>query len=177
MQSLDSLILAIALNIDSALLGISLGLVSANKSSAFAIKWALYFGGFQGVLFFLGFMCFSLLSFLHPYSHLLAGLIFLFLGIKLLVAVIKDAQESIRIPDSVFASVILSITISLDAFFSSVSGLGREAFQRALLISVVGFGMTFLCTYFAARVRVTHRRGLLIGGSFILIFLGAKSFL
>ena len=180
MQLQDSLVLALALNIDSAVLGMSMGLLVSQKNSSFALKWALFFGGFQGALFLLGFVGFKILAFLHPISHLLAGSVFLVLGFKLILSVMNHQEESVRLPESLGSSVLFSLSISLDAFFSSVSGLRLDlgsVFKVSILIALVGILMTFFATYFAGQVKKTHRRSCLFVGSLLLIFLGVKSFL
>lgn len=180
MHYLDSLILAFALNVDSAILGMSIGLLGPHRDSRFALKWALYFGGFQGTLFLMGFFSFSALAFLHPFSHLIAGSVFTFLGLKLLISVIKHQEESVNLPESLWSSVLFSLSISVDAFFSSIAGVQQElvsVIETSFLIGAVGFVLTFLCTCFAGMVKKTHRKGFLLVGSFLLIFLGVKSFL
>ncbi len=179
MQSVDSFILAFALNVDSAVMGLSLALVAQRSDKAFGLKWSFYFGGFQGLMFYLGYFGFSLLSFLHPYSHFLAGSVFLVLALRLLVPAYYGKEESVSLPASLVGSILLSVSISIDAFFSSLAGLKHDlesVIQKSILIGLVGIMMTFVGVYFAGRIRSTERRVSLLLGGFLLIFLGVKSF-
>lgn len=180
MQSVYNFLLALGLNVDSAVLGMSLALVAQRSDQGFAFRWSLYFGGFQGLMFFLGYFAFSLVSFLHPYSHFIAGSVFLVLGLKLLVPAYFGKEESVTVPESFFSSVLLSASISVDAFFSSVAGLKHDlvsVLSLASLIALVGFVFTFVSIHFAGRIRPSERRASLVVGGFLLIFLGVKSFL
>lgn len=180
MQSVDNFLLALALNVDSAVLGLSLALVAGRFDGRFALRWAGFFGGAQGVMFFLGYYGFSLLSFLHPYSHFMAGSVFVVLGLKLLVPAYYNKEESVTLPSSFLGSAALSASISVDAFFSSVAGLKHDfssILSLALLIGLVGFVLTFLSVIFAGRIRTSERRASMLVGGFLLIFLGVKSFL
>lgn len=180
MQSVDNFLLALGLNVDSAVLGMSLALVAERSDKGFAFKWSLYFGGFQGMMFFLGHFSFSLLSFLHPYSHFLAGSVFLVLGLKLLVPAYYEKEESVSLPESFMSSVLFSLSISVDAFFSSVAGLKhdlRSVLSLAWLIALVGLVFTFISIIFAGRIRSSGRRASMVVGGLLLIFLGVKSFL
>ena len=180
MQSVDNFLLALGLNVDSAVLGMSLALVAQRSDKSFAFKWSLYFGGFQGLMFFLGYFGFSLLSFLHPYSHFLAGSVFLVLGLKLLVPAYYGKEESVSLPQSFMSSVLFSLSISVDAFFSSVAGLKHDlmgVLSLSWLIALVGFVLTFISVLFAGRIRPSERRASMVVGGFLLIFLGVKSFL
>ncbi len=180
MQSVDNFLLALGLNVDSAVLGMSLALVAERSDKGFAFKWSLYFGGFQGLMFFLGYFGFSLLSFLHPYSHFLAGSVFLVLGLKLLVPAYYGKEESVSLPESFMSSVLFSLSISVDAFFSSVAGLKHDlvsVLSQTWLIALVGFMLTYISVIFAGRIRSSERRASMVVGGFLLIFLGVKSFI
>jgi putative Mn2+ efflux pump MntP len=180
MQSVDNFLLAMGLNVDSAALGMSLALVAQRSDKSFAFKWSLYFGGFQGLMFFLGYFGFSLVSFLHLYSHFMAGSVFLVLGLKLLVPAYYGKEESVSVPGSFLSTVFFSASISVDAFFSSVAGLKHDmvsVLSLAILIALVGFMLTFISIHFAGRIRPSERRASMVAGGFLLIFLGVKSFL
>jgi putative Mn2+ efflux pump MntP len=179
MLLVDHFLLALALNIDCAILVFALTIVLERFSIRKTIKWGLWFGIFQGLLLWLGWWLVFQADFIRPWAAIVTGVVFIGLGLKIIIGVLQKRSTRPEISQTFLKMVLLSLGVSADAL---VAGFGlpymsSEAIAHlSVLVGAIGFAMSLTSGLLAHRVKVFPERIMLFAGALILIFLGLKSF-
>lgn len=178
MNSIEIILLAIALGVDCCVVSFSQGLIVKEEKELNSLKLAFTMGVFQALMPAFGYLFAFLISGLvKDFSHLLVFVIFLILGINFITeAFVEDTEEKSSCID-LKCLMLLGLATSIDALGAGASlrfsenNLGIPA----LVIGVVSFVMSIIgfwgCTFF----QKLPSKVMEICGGVILIGLAVKS--
>ncbi len=174
----ELLIIAAGLSMDAFAVSVCKGLATKTVRLRHMLRTGLWFGGFQGLMPLLGYLCGSAFRrHIEAYDHWIAFVLLAFLGVKMIREALKDEKE--RANDSFAASEMLPLAIatSIDALAVGVtfailpdvqifSAVGAIAVVTLLLCAIgVKLGNLFGGRY--------QKPAEVIGGA-ILILMGLK---
>ncbi len=173
----DALLLSLALGVDAAVVAFAIGLIHHDRTAAPAFRLALWFGGFQALMSFLGWYLAGHINMIKPYAHAGAGFVFLLLALKLFWDVWRESEEDVKgVPQTHHAHLVLAVATSIDALAAGVGMVGFTHPEWSIvLIGIVAFVMTFVGGVAALRARHFPEKSLEIVGGLILLFLGLKN--
>ncbi|MCR5416079.1 MAG: manganese efflux pump MntP family protein [Pseudobutyrivibrio sp.] len=183
MAILDIFLFGVGLSMDAFAVAICKGLAMRQVNKKQMLLIALFFGGFQALMPFLGFYLGS--TFAHKiqmYDHWIAFVLLLYIGGKMVIDAIKEWKdcefvEELDPPLDLKELTILAIATSIDALACGVTFSFIQDFNIFRAITIIGIttfvisaagvyaGNIFGCKY--------KSKAQLIGGA-ILIFLGVK---
>lgn len=177
MQLGESLLLSFALGVDAMAVAFAVGLAHPDKTHRPGLALALWFGGFQALMSFLGFALTQYVSFVSQWAEKGAGVVFIILGAKLFWDAWHET-DAVNVPQSHQAYLLLALATSIDAFAAGIALSGKETAPITIsLIGLVAFVMTWAGAWASRRLKHFPEKYLEITGSAILIFLGVKSLL
>ena len=181
----ELLLLAVALAMDAFAVSICKGLASKENYIKTGLVCGAWFGIFQALMPFLGWLLASLVAdYVESISAYIAFILLVFLGVKMIVEAVKEGDscpccEETEKNASLSPRVMLGFAIatSIDAMAAGVT-LAVSAEKRvALALSLIG-GITFLFCFIGAaigaKVGERFRSKAEIVGGVILVALGAK---
>jgi len=149
MDLITVLILAIGLSMDSFAVSISCGLAEQKVSFAHAVKIALAFAAFQGILPVLGwFMGTGIKSYVESFDHWIAFVLLAYLGGKMIYE--GATMPAYKKESNIYSFrhiAILSLATSIDALvvgFSYALAETEKIFGGALIIGAVTFFFSML---------------------------------
>lgn len=173
----------ISLAMDAFAVSISCGLSCGRTKHTFpsAMKIAMYFGFFQGIMVLIGWMFgLSFRDFISSYDHWVAFILLALLGGKMIYDAAEEDGCSISF-DSTKTLLVLSVATSIDALAVGVSfAVLSTTLANISLTSLIVAGITFVfCfggTYIGAKVGCNpkFKSRIDITGGLILMFLGIK---
>lgn len=171
----EVLILAIALSMDA--FAVSIGLGAKKNSSGLAIKAGLYFGLFQALMPFIGYLGGKgVLGWVETYAHWIAFGLLALIGTKMIY---EGAQEGVEEDISAVTNkmlLILAIATSIDAMAAgfSLTLLHVNPYIACLIIGLTTFIFSW-CGVFIGRTSGTRleSKAEFLGGT-ILVLMGFK---
>lgn len=177
------LLTGISLAMDAFAVSISCGLSCQKTKSTLpsAMKIALYFGFFQGIMVLIGWV-FGLFfkDFISAYDHWVAFILLVILGGKMIYDSAEEDGCSISF-DSTKTLLVLSIATSIDALaigvsFAVLSTSLANISVTSMIVAVITFLFCFGGTYIGAKIGCNpkFKTKIDITGGLILVFLGLK---
>ncbi|MBD1583741.1 manganese efflux pump MntP [Pseudoalteromonas sp. S16_S37] len=177
---LEVLVLAIALSMDAFAVSIGLGSKEKQHITGLALKAAIYFGVFQGLMPLIGYLGGKgALGFVDGYAHWIAFVLLLLIGAKMIYESVSEGiEDDIKnITDRVM--LMLAIATSIDAMAAgfSLTLSNQNPFFACAIIGVVTFGFSWL------GVLIGHKSGTWLEnkaeffGGVVLILLAFKTLL
>lgn len=173
----------ISLAMDAFAVSISCGLSCQRAESTLpsAIKIAIYFGFFQGIMILIGWVLgLSFKDFISDYDHWVAFGLLILLGGKMIHDSVEEGGCNISF-DSTKTLLVLSIATSIDALaigmsFSILSTTLMNISLTSLIVAVITFIFCFGGTYIGAKIGCNpkFKSKIDIAGGLILVFLGIK---
>ncbi|NLI90222.1 MAG: manganese efflux pump [Epulopiscium sp.] len=173
----------ISLAMDAFAVSISCGLAQGKKSKTLsvAMKLALSFGIFQGMMIFLGWAFgLSFKDLISSYAHWIAFILLALIGGKMIYDSRSEEGCSISF-DSLVTLMVLSIATSIDALavgvsYSVINISFIDITITALIVASVTFAFCFGGTYVGAKIGCNpkFKARIDITGGLILVFIGAK---
>ncbi|MGK7944014.1 MAG: manganese efflux pump MntP family protein [Microcystaceae cyanobacterium] len=170
-------------------LGLAADAFAVSLSSGFAIrhiklnkalKIALFFGVFQGIMPLLGWlMGLGFREFIASFSHWIAFLLLTFIGSKMIYETLNKADEKPFNPLDSYTLLMLAIATSIDAL---AAGLGLSVIKMSILLACTMIGLVTFSVCFIG-VYVGHKLGDILNqkierlGGLTLIGVGIKLFL
>lgn len=177
MSLVELFLIAVGLSMDAFAVAVCKGLAMPSMSWKKAAVVGLYFGGFQALMPFLGYLLGSgFKDVISSYDHWIAFILLALIGVNMIRESREDGEESLDASLGVRTMVLLAIATSIDAMavgvtlaflavpiLSSVSFIGVVTF----FLSVVGVkaGNVFGCRY-KSKAELT--------GGLVLILIGLK---
>lgn len=178
MEIILILILAITLSFDTFAASINYGILKPEIKFKQAIPIAIVFAIFQAAFFGFGYLSGTFIShIIMGYSVYLSSSILIFLGVRMIIKVVRETILNIKKEAKKLSLILLSIATSIDAFAVGVSfGLLYDNF---LLASIIIGIVTFVFSMASIRVGKffgdnMERTAEIVGG-IILILLGIKN--
>lgn len=175
--------LGVALAMDAFAVSICKGLSSKVHYLKTGLVCGLWFGFFQALMPFLGWLLGSTVAgYVERFSAYIAFGLLAFLGIKMIVEALKDGDECECGCDEKSASLAprvmlaFAIATSIDAL---AAGLTLAAMQAPLLLSLLVIGLTtfvlaFIGSALGAKFGARYKTGAEVAGGIVLLLLGIK---
>ncbi|MBQ2576027.1 MAG: manganese efflux pump [Lachnospiraceae bacterium] len=183
MDVISFFLLGVGLAMDALAVSVCKGLAMTKVNKKQCLVIALYFGGFQALMPFIGWsvgMTFA--KYIMKYDHWIAFLLLLYIGGKMIVEAIREWNEEIKV-DKMDVSLdhkemlMLAIATSIDALAVGVTFSFEPQTNIWIAISIIGIitffisgAGVFIGNIFGAKF---EKKAQVIGGS-ILIFIGAR---
>lgn len=186
MDIISIIIIAIGLAMDSFAVCITRGMCRQQFQAARAVKVALVFGFFQGLMPIVGYLSgIAFKSWIEQFDHWFALVILSVIGLKMIYDGFfapKNTPCNCRnMPDKVDWKkvILLAIATSIDALATGIIFVpyGNLIFIAAVIIAAVCFIFSFSGKYIGARFGKRLCVNVEVIGGFILIGIGLKVFL
>lgn len=170
--------LAFGLAMDAFAVSITCGLTMRKLKIRYALRIALFFGGFQALMPIIGYLAgLSVRALIESYDHWVAFGLLAGVGGKMLFEAFSVQDDTREInPDDFGLLLILAIATSIDALAVglSLSFLRIEILMPAVLIGVITFGLSFAGVYLGKRIGHLCEQKIEILGGLVLIGIGIK---
>ena len=200
MSTLDLLLLAIALSMDAFAVSICKGLASKGSYIKTGLVCGLWFGVFQALMPFLGWLLGSTVaSYVEKYSAYLAFILLTFLGIKMIYEPLRELKEERKLREEMAGSgvenyclscsdneedaslspkimLVFAIATSIDALAAGLSfaATGANVWIAISFIGVTTFLFSFVGSAVGAKIGGKFKHKAEIAGGVILIGIGIK---
>lgn len=163
MDTLDLIFLSLGLSADAFAVAVTNGMSCRRYGFFKMIFTGFVFGAFQGIMPSLGYTAGNVfISVVEKFGHIIALLLLLFIGIKMIAEVLHNKEQDSHNAGSISAGMIMvqGLAVSIDALAAgvSLSAVGADIVISAAVIAAVAF----LCTI----------SGIIIGKKFGGIFSG-----
>ena len=174
----ELLVIAIGLSMDAFAVSVCKGLATKTVRLRHMLKAGLWFGGFQGLMPLLGYLCGSAFqAYIEAYDHWIAFVLLSFLGIKTIREAWKHEAEPVS--DSFAASELLPLAIatSIDAL---AVGVTFAILPDVQIFAAVGAIAAVTLIFCAIGVKLgnlfgsRYQKPVEVVGGIILILMGAK---
>lgn len=181
MTTLEILLLGLALAMDAFAVSICKGLSSKAHYLKTGLVCGLWFGFFQALMPFLGWLLGSTVaSYVERFSSYIAFGLLAFLGIKMIVEALESRCECCC--DDKHASlspkvmIAFAIATSIDALAAGLTLAAVQAplFLSLLIIGVTTFLLSFVAAAIGAKFGARFKTGAEIAGGIVLVLLGLK---
>lgn len=176
---LEVLILALALSMDAFAVSIGLGIKAKKEIKKVALKAALFFGFFQALMPFIGYMGgIGLKQYIQGYDGIIAFVLLSLIGAKMIYeAYGENVEEEISFISNKIL-LTLSIATSIDAM---AAGFSLHLFTLNVYLSLIFIGLTtfiisYLGVYVGRKGGVKYEQKAEILGGIVLIIIGIKLF-
>lgn len=171
------LLIALGLAMDSFSVAIANGLATKTFQATKALKIAVFFGFFQGIMPVIGWLAgVHIIDLITNYDHWVAFFLLAFIGARMIYESIKKESNTLVASHSIKVLLVLSIATSIDAL---AVGLSLSLIQVSIIIPAMVTGIvTFLLSFFGVYLgdkfgNVLKSRVESLGG-IILVFIGLK---
>ncbi len=183
----ELILLAVALAMDAFAVSICKGLASRSGYVKTGLACGIWFGAFQALMPFLGWLLASLVAkYVESVSAYIAFALLVFLGVKMLIETCKeckcceesaeDAEKNASLSPRIM--VVFAIATSIDAMAAGVTLAVKQVELIGLAFALIG-GITFLFCFIGAAIGAKlgekWKTPAGIAGGFILILLGLKA--
>ncbi|MGB3755907.1 MAG: manganese efflux pump MntP family protein [Rivularia sp. (in: cyanobacteria)] len=170
--------IGLGLAADACAVALSSGMVIKHIKLNKALKIALFFGIFQGLMLLIGLLIgLSFRELLSRVDHWIAFGLLTFLGGKLIYESIQvDTNRKPFNPLDFYTLLGLAIATSIDALAVgiSLSVLQTPIISSAILVGLITFSISFVAVYIGHRFGDLFKNKIEIIGGLVLIFLGSK---
>lgn len=174
---ISSLILALALCVDSFAISIARGATHKGRVLSGAVKIAFVFGIVQFSTTFLGFLFgVSVKALVESVDHIIAFVLLTIVGVRMIFEAFREDKVEVSRGDSWWTLFVLGVATSIDAF---IVGITLPFFYQSVvwplgMIGVVTFFVTFFGFIFGKKLRVVFGRKVEVFGGLVLIGIGIK---
>ncbi|MFO7619449.1 MAG: manganese efflux pump [Thermoplasmata archaeon] len=169
---------AIGLAMDCLAVSLSCGIVMPDFEKRDALRLGLFFGGFQAMMFVLGWAGGTgFASYIEAVDHWIAFILLLVIGLKMMREGLQNDSECANLNiRNIRVLVVLSIATSIDALAIGISYaiLDIQIIVPAMAIGLASLALAFLGGTFGRRLGERFGKRMEIVGGIILILLGIK---
>ncbi len=178
MQFVTILFMALGLAMDAFAVSVVTGSVYRELHIRYALRLAMFFGGFQAVMPLVGSLAgIGLKTYIQPYDHWIAFGLLAFVGGKMIYEAfeIKSAEKNLD-PSDLMILLALSVATSIDALAVGVtlSLLTDSIAFAVLVIGVITFGLSYAGVTIGKRFGHFFESKIEIVGGLVLIAIGLK---
>jgi len=182
MSFIEIFLIGISLSMDAAAVSMSNGMCVKRIGAGLALKIALFFGLFQGMMPAIGYFGASIFEKqIKMIDHWLALILLTIIGGKMLYEALKKDEEKEECPVVLTDRILFvqAIATSIDALAVGIgfAALDIEIFSAVSIISVITFVLCFISVYIGKKFGSLLNKKAEILGGLILISIGAKIFI
>ena len=176
MGLLELFILAVGLSMDAFAVSICKGLSVGRVRPVHMLTAGLWFGGFQALMPFLGWLLGSQFeALITNIDHWIAFVLLVFIGGNM----VKESRSEEEHQDGSFspaAMLPLALATSIDALAVGISfaAVSANIWLSAGLIGVITFSLSYLGVFFGKRLGCAFQKKAVVTGGVVLILIGAK---
>jgi len=179
MGIVELLLIAVGLSMDALAVSVASGALIRELRIKHALKIGLFFGGFQALMPFIGWLCgVRLKAYISGVDHWIAFIILAFIGGKMIYEAFELKEDTCRKADPCDTRLlfVLAVATSIDALAVglSFSLLGMTILMPVLVIGAVTFAISFAGVYAGNRFGHLFENKIEIAGGVILIAIGLK---
>lgn len=184
MGVIELVLIAIGLSMDAFAVSICKGLKMRKMNNKQAVVIALFFGGFQGLMTFIGWLLgISFEQYITQIDHWIAFVLLNLIGIKMLVDACKDRKSCCEVGVeeenqlNIKELLILAIATSIDALAVGITFAllpNTNIMISVLVIGVITFGFSFMGVKLGKRFGCAFKSKAEVAGGIILCLIGAK---
>ncbi|MEK7811119.1 MAG: manganese efflux pump MntP family protein [Pseudomonadota bacterium] len=171
----EVIVLAIALSMDA--FAVSIGLGSKGNTRGLGLKAGLYFGGFQALMPFLGYLGGrGVLGWVDAYAHWIAFGLLALIGAKMIYEGLQEGIEEDIAALTHKMMLLLAIATSIDAMAAgfSLTLLDIDAYLACLIIGVTTFVFSWAGVLIGNKSGTWLENKAEIFGGVVLILIGIK---
>jgi putative Mn2+ efflux pump MntP len=172
---IEVIVLAIALSMDA--FAVSIGLGSKGNIRGLGLKAGLYFGAFQAVMPFIGYLGGrGVLGWVDAYAHWIAFGLLALIGAKMIYEGMQEGIEEDIAAITHKMMLVLAIATSIDAMAAgfSLTLLDIKAWLACLIIGVTTFAFSWIGVLIGKRSGTWLESKAEIFGGVVLILIGIK---
>jgi putative Mn2+ efflux pump MntP len=176
-MDITTLLIAVALAMDSFSVAIANGLATKKIKTTNAIKISAFFGFFQAVMPIIGWYAGAhVLDLISQFDHWIAFILLAAIGSRMVYESIKNESKSIIGSLSIKVLLILSVATSIDALAVGLSlyVLNISIITLATVTGVVTFTLSFCGVYIGGRFGCILRNKVEALGGVILVAIGLR---
>ena len=176
-MDITTLLIAVALAMDSFSVAIANGLATKKIKNAKAIKIAAFFGFFQAIMPIIGWYAGAhILGLISEVDHWIAFILLAVIGSRMIYESIKKEPNSIINSLSIKVLLILSIATSIDALAVGLSlyVLNISIITLAIVTGVITFTLSFFGVYIGSKFGYILRNRVESLGGIILVIIGLR---
>jgi len=178
MGMVSILLIALGLSMDCFAVSVSSGLSMERFRICRALRLALFFGLFQGIMPVIGFAAgMGVRNFIEEIDHWVAFGLLAFIGLKMIHEALTEGENGKKIDlSSLSTLLVLSVATSIDALAVGVSFslLNMDIAVPALVIGIVAFAVSLTGVLVGRRVGRRFKSMAEILGGLIIIAIGLK---
>ena len=178
MNLVTIIIIAVGLAMDAFAVSIASGITLKRVRLSYALRIALFFGGFQAVMPLIGWLVgSSFSSYIAAFDHWVAFGLLAFIGGKMIYeSTVLKAAEKKTDPSKLMILIVLAIATSIDAFAVglSFSVLQVHIIQPVIIIGLVTFLLSLLGVYIGGKFGSIFENKIEFIGGLVLIGIGFK---
>lgn len=186
MELITIIFIGLALSMDTFAVSVASGIALKQMRVRHAVKIALFFGGFQALMLFIGWLAGAgLKTFISAFDHWIAFSILSFVGGKMIYESLKlekleraaNGEHSRTIdPSNIYYLLFFSVSTSLDALavgFSFIL-LKISIATPVIIIGIITFLVALAGVYIGDRVGHFFEKKVALAAGLILIIIGIK---
>ena len=178
MNLVTIIIIAVGLAMDAFAVSIASGVTLKEVRLSYALRIALFFGGFQAVMPLIGWLVgSSFSSYIAAFDHWVAFGLLAFIGGKMIYesTILKEAEKKTD-PRKLIVLFVLAIATSIDALAVglSFSFLDVTIVEPVIIIGLITFLLSFAGVYIGTKAGSMFENKIEIIGGVILIGVGIK---
>lgn len=180
MDYLSIILIAIGLSMDAFAVSMTSGCVMKKLRIRYALRLALFFGGFQALMPIIGWFAGSSFKvYIEKFDHWVAFAILLIIGLKMILeATVLEKADKEEKPnyESVIMVFWLAVATSIDALAVGItfSLLDINIFVSSVIIGAITFILSFFGVFFGCKFGGFMEKKVEIIGGLVLIGIGGK---
>lgn len=174
---LQIFLISLSLAADAFSVSIAGGIKSQKAKLVHAFKVAIFFGTFQAVMPFFGWLIGEAMrDFIKSFDHWIAFILLLIIGIKMMHEALSSKEGERKNIFQPKTLLLLSVATSIDALIVgfSLNLLTTPLFISAGIIGLVTFILSFLGFLFGKKLGVLFGKEVEVLGGIVLILIGLK---
>lgn len=173
-------LIGVGLSMDAFAVSVCKGLAMRKVNNSHALVIAVFFGGFQALMPFIGWLAGrNFEKYITSVDHWIAFGLLAIIGGKMLYEAFHEDDDEVQATDSkldIKELVVLAIATSIDALAVGITFafLSYPIYQSIALIGVTTFVISFAGVYVGNIFGSKYEKGAEIAGGIILILIGVK---
>ncbi len=186
MSFTDLILIAVSLSMDAFAVATCKGLSQRNLNARHLIITGLYFGGFQALMPFLGFLAgYSFSAIISSFDYIISFVLLAIIGGNMIKEAISEEEDTCKCGFGPSDMIPFALATSIDALAVGVTFAGKASFDGHMTsniffnISVIGI-ITFALSVIGVKVGnifgTKYKKKAEITGGLVLIALGIKFF-
>ncbi|MFR6446810.1 MAG: manganese efflux pump MntP family protein [Ruminococcus sp.] len=176
----DLVFIAVGLAMDAFAVAIGKGLSAENNCKKVCVITGVYFGSFQALMPFLGYLCGETIRhYITSVSKIVSLVLLVFIGLNMIRETIKETDKKENSSLTVKVMLPVAIATSIDAFAVGVTFAALEVniWSAILLIGITTFCLSCVGVKIGSLFGTRFEKKAGILGGIILILIGIKIFI